>query len=96
MEPQAHISVAGVDGFLFFAIGELPYLAFVPKSCLAAAGHLDRNSFLQNRWPYANLYANPKAAGSHIWPDLNRPASLDADGIEVFLERLSSRIRGFK
>jgi hypothetical protein len=96
MKNRTRISVAGIEGFLFFGVGEIPYFVFVPACCLAADGSLDRNAYLANRWPYANNYANPAAAGSHIWPDMERPAPVGDKDYEVFLARLTDRILGVR
>ena len=89
---NTRIKVAGIEGFLFYAVGSLPYFSFVPAQYIDRDGNLKTQKFLADRWPYANLYANPAAAGSHIWPDMRRPAP--NAGCEVFLDRLAKRIQG--
>ena len=94
MKDFTSINIGGQNGYLFYAVGTLPFLAFVPEALVSKDGVLDRNAYLAERWAYANNYANPKAAGSHIWPDMDRPAPLTAEGIDDFRERLAARIQG--
>jgi hypothetical protein len=86
--------VAGRPGYLFYAVGDCKNLAFVPLQCIDAAGRLDRDEFLLGRWPWSNNFSNKISFWSHTWPDMERPAPQNADGLREFLERLAERIRG--
>jgi len=88
------IMVAGRPGYLFYAVGDCKNLAFVPLQCIDAAGRLDRDEFLLGRWPWSNNFSNKISFWSHTWPDMERPAPQNADGLREFLERLAERIRG--
>ena len=94
MKPQTPIEIAGLEGWLYLGIGTLPTLAFVPARLVSDSGSLDRNSYFTGDWAYANNYANPEASGSHVWPDMERPAPKNATGLEVFTLRLTARLQG--
>lgn len=92
------VLIAGIRGYLFHADGEEDGLAFVPEYVVLADGKLNRDAYLSDRWAYANNFANnfanPDAPGSHVWPDLSRPARGFPPGWEAFSARLARRIRG--
>ena len=88
------IKISDLQGYLFFGRGANVLLAFVPETLVSAEGELATDKFLADRWPYANNYANPEAAGSHVWPDMERPAPLSTPGLDVFVERLTDRLAG--
>ena len=51
-----------------------PLYAFVPEDLLKEGG-IDRTEYVRKRWAAINAGANENAIGSHVFPDLARPAS---------------------
>lgn len=52
-----------------------PTYAFVPEVFYDGTG-LNRGRYLISRWPGISCSANPLAVGSHVIPDVTRPANI--------------------
>lgn len=52
-----------------------PLFAFVPDSLIKGDGALDKAQYVTKRWATINAGANIDAVGSHVFPDLKRPAT---------------------
>lgn len=52
-----------------------PLFAYVPDKLITATGKLDSTNYRTQRWASINAGANKDAVGSHIFPDMNRPAT---------------------
>lgn len=50
-----------------------PLYAFVPEELLTP-GSFDEEAYRAKRWATINAGANKDAVGSHVYPDLSRPA----------------------
>jgi hypothetical protein len=56
-----------------------PTFAFVPLELLDG-DKLDREKYTAQRWDSINCGANTNSVGSHVFPDLNRPAKKEEYG----------------
>jgi len=70
-----------------------PAFAFVPDS-LISEGNLDARAYSAQRWDSINCAANAYAVGSHIFPDLTRPA--DPSECPEFLASLARYLHKHK
>jgi hypothetical protein len=58
------------------AQNQRPLFVFVPKTLLPSAGKpFSRETFRATRWAAINAGANKEALGSHLFPDLTKPAA---------------------
>jgi hypothetical protein len=83
------------DGRIYQASGHPAFLALRPCYCFVPAEFIDADGFrksdyLASRWPGISCGANPLAIGSHIIPDLQKPANLRSrcPVLAEFLRRL--------
>ncbi|MEO5715798.1 MAG: hypothetical protein ABIT37_20130 [Luteolibacter sp.] len=66
-----------------------PCFCFVADEYVTATG-LDRAAYLASRWPGINCSSNENSIGSHLLPDMDRPADIGSESHDLsnFLLRL--------
>lgn len=71
-------------GKVFYALGTDTMLCFVPDTLLHP---WDEEAFLAAGWGMANARANPRAIGSHVLPNVDRPAP-DSPQVTAFRKKV--------
>jgi len=88
MPHQETVKVRGIEGRIFHGLGKEPEVfAFVPESLLIDE-KLDENLYRVQGWTYLNNTAQKTPRGSHVWPDMSRPADPGDPAVQEFLERI--------
>lgn len=80
--------IEGRPGRIFYSEGHPDFHQILPVYCFLPED-VNPVSYLSSRWPSINASANPNAIGSHVFPDLNRPARNTAcPTLRLFLQNL--------
>lgn len=84
-----------LEGKVFHAAAESslqilrPVYAYVPNSLIQPDKTIDLATYQNQRWDTINAGANSRTVGSHVFPDLTKPADVTSLEVEQFLNELN-------